>query len=289
MTVVRWFVRRRGFAVGLSSCGASCGILIVPIIVTLALEKFGWRHCLFGCGAVLLLVTLGAAQFMVGDPAHRGLQPDGDDDPRSGSLLPRRGAAAMSSATFTAARSSRAFWVFVLGYALALLTMTVPFVHIVGFAQDIHVDEVAAAMSISVIGLFSLAGGFGLGSVSDRIGVRAAFALGLLAQLVAYSVLLGADGVGDLYFGAAAFGIYYGSFSALFPALVTMTFGPAHASTIAGVIVGFGGILGAWGPTFAGYLRDVDGDYGRAFSYGLIIAAITIAWFALLRRPREIS
>ena len=108
---------------------------------------------------------------------------------------------------------------------------------------------------------------------------------GIVALAGGYCALLAADGVVLLYCGAAAVGVFYGSFVALFPALVAELFGLLHAGTIGGFIVGFGGLLGAWGPAITGYLRDVDGDYGRGFALCLAAALATFAAFAVLRRP----
>jgi len=286
MTVVRWFLRRRGLAVGVSSCGASCGILVVPVLVMLAIESLDWRTAMFGCGAALLVVTIIAARFMTGSPAHMGLVPDGGGAPDPAFAVPCPVPTGDPDWTFRRARTTPVFWLFVVGFALALLTMTVPFVHIAGFARDLELADVEAAAAVSTVGLFALIGGLGLGGLSDRIGPKAALMIGLAAQLVAYAVLHYAADRTLLFAGAAAFGIFYGSFVAMFPALVADLFGPAHAGTIAGVIVGGGGILGAWGPAAVGYLRDLDGDYHRGFSYCFLTAVATLGWFALLRRPR---
>ena len=42
-TVVRWFVARRGLAVGLAMCGASAGTFVMPLVAQLLVASVGWR------------------------------------------------------------------------------------------------------------------------------------------------------------------------------------------------------------------------------------------------------
>jgi MFS family permease len=292
MTVVRWFRRKRGLAAGLASSGSSCGILTMPLVVFALISITDWRTAMLWCGAGLCLLTIIAASFFVTDPAAVGLTVDGDahdSDAGARSRLP--GAVAVPPGapgwTLAAARGSVSLWLFVLGFAVALLTMTVPFVHLPGFAADLGLPELTGAGSVSMIGLFALLGGVSLGALADRIGHRRAMLVGLGAQVVAYAALYFADGIGLLMGGAAMFGVFYGSFVALFPALVADLYGLHHAGAIGGFIVGGGGLLGAWGPAAAGYLRDADGDFRRVFMFCVVTAVVALGLFVTLPRPRR--
>ena len=292
MTVVRWFRRRRGLAAGLASSGSSCGILTMPIVVYALISFTDWRTAMLWCGAGLCLLTVIAASFFVTDPAAVGLTVDGDpaDDDAAAPPDGSSGAAVIGGVpgwTLAAARGTASLWLFVLAFAVALITMTIPFVHVPGFAGDLGLSELTGAGSVSMIGLFALLGGVSLGALADRIGHRRAMLIGLGAQIIAYVALYCADGVGLLLFGAALFGIFYGSFVALFPALVADLFGLGHAGTIGGFIVAGGGLLGAWGPAAAGYLRDADGDFRRVFVLCAVTAVVALILVASLPRPRR--
>jgi MFS family permease len=292
MTVVRWFRRRRGLAAGLASSGSSCGILIMPIVVFALISFTDWRTAMLCCGAGLCLLTVIAASFFVAEPAAIGLTVDGDDarGDTSTQAMPAPDPAVTAGATnwtLADARGSASLWLFVIAFAVALLTMTVPFVHLPGFVHDMGLSDLTGASSVSAIGLFALLGGVSLGAVADRIGHRQAMMVGLCAQIIAYAALWFADGIGLLLFGAALFGIFYGSFVALFPALVADLYGLGHAGAIGGFIVGGGGLLGAWGPAAAGYVRDADGDYRRVFALSAATAVAALVLFATLPRPRR--
>jgi len=289
MAVVRWFRRKRGLAVGIASSGASCGILIMPLLVYTIIERSDWRTAMFACGAGLLVLTLLAASFFVKEPAHLGLQVDGLAAPEPGDTAdadvePEH---LDYSWTLPEARRTLSFWLFVASFAVALITMTVPFVHLPVFASDLKLSSVDGATSVSVIGLFALIGGVSLGALADRIGHRLALVIGLTAQIAAYVAFYFASGMAMLVLGAAFFGTFYGSFVALFPALVAELFGLRHAGTIGGFIVGGGGLLGAWGPAAAGYFRDTGGDYRLAFALSAGVAIAALLMFATLPRPRQ--
>lgn len=288
MTVVRWFQRQRGLALGIASCGASCGILAVPMLSSYMIEHWGWRTGLLILGAAMFVLINIVARFMVRGPEPMGLRPDGAepeasrDDQRS---MPEPDA----SWTLAEARRTLSFWVFLLAFAVVLLTVTVPFVHIPLFARDIGLSAKGGAMAVSVTGLFALAGGMTLGALSDRLGPKPAMVLALSVQAMAFLIFIAAESPTSLYAGAAAFGFFYGGVATLFPALVGDLFGPVHAGAIGGFIFGGAGILGAWGPALAGYLRDVDGDYGQAFTLCAIAAICALLLFLFLPRPRPIN
>ena len=285
MTVVRWFHIRRGLALGIASCGASCGILVVPLLASFIIDQADWRVGLFTLGAALFIAINVVARFMVRGPELLGLQPDGAaTPPSSGFAYVGSAGDDLAAWTLSEARATITFWMLLLAFTIALLTVTVPFVHVPLFARDIGLSAMGGAAAISVIGLFALIGSIALGALSDRIGRKAAMALALCVQIAAFLIFLEADDSIMLYVGAAAFGFFYGGIASLFPALVGDLFGRTHAGAIGGFIFGGAGVLGAWGPAVAGYLRDVDGDYRLAFSLCALAATCALLLFLFLPR-----
>ena len=289
MTVMRWFHHQRGLALGLASCGASCGILAVPLVVSFVITHSDWRigFIVLGAGAFVLINV--AARFMVGAPEQLGLLPDGAATRASGEVTANPSSDPPRSVDWTLgeARTSWSFWLLLMGFTVAFLTITVPFVHLAAFAIDLGLSRTQGALSVSIIGLFALMGSISLGALSDRIGRKAALALALLSQLAAYLLFITARDAAALSAGAAAFGFFYGGIASLFPALVGDLFGRAHAGAIGGFIFGGAGLLGGWGPAIAGYLRDVNGDYRLAFTLCAMAAVAALALFVLLPKPRQ--
>ena len=288
MTVVRWFHSKRGLALGVASCGASCGILVVPMLASFIIEHADWRVGLLTLGEGLFFVINIVARFMVRGPELMGLLPDGATAaPSSGVPHAVSRADDLAGWSLSEARATITLWMFLLAFAVVLLTVTVPFVHVPVFARDIGLSAMGGAIAVSVTGLFALVGSIALGALSDRIGRKPAMVLALCVQVAAFLVFLVAENATLLYVGAAAFGFFYGGIASLFPALVGDLFGRAHAGAIGGFIFGGAGILGAWGPAVAGYLRDVDGDYQLAFTLCVLTASCALLLFLFLPRPRQ--
>ena len=290
MTVIRWFHGKRGLALGIASCGASCGILIMPILASSLISHAGWRVGLLTLGAGMFVLINVVARFMVRNPEMMGLLPDGAvASPSTGGChtAPAPAPDLADGWTLREARGTLSLWLFLLAFAIVLLTVTVPFVHIPVFARDIGLSPMGGAMAVSVTGLFALIGSISLGVLSDRIGRKPAMVLALSVQVAAFLIFLAANNITLLYIGAAAFGFFYGGVASLFPALVGDLFGRGHAGAIGGFIFGGAGILGAWGPAVAGYLRDVNGDYRLAFILCAVTAAGALLLFLILPRPRQ--
>ena len=288
MTVVRWFNRQRGLALGIVSCGASCGILVVPTLSSYMITLTNWRVSLLTLGASMFVLIIIAARFMVRDPELLGLQTDGKETLTTDENLGLSEVLNEATGwTLTEARSTLSFWLFLLTFAVILLTTTIPFVHVPVFARDIGLSAIGGSVAVSISGLFALIGSISLGTLSDRIGPKQAVLLSLCVQVVAFLIFLVAKDMVTLYLGAAAFGFFYGGIASLFPALVGDLFGRAHAGAIGGFIFGGAGIIGAWGPAVAGYLRDVDGDYRRAFILCALTIACSLVLFLVLPRPKR--
>ena len=76
-TVVRWFIEKRGLAIGLTSSGASFGTFIFPPLAAALIGAYGWRHAYVLLGAAAVALISLCAAFTVRDPEHVGLLPDG--------------------------------------------------------------------------------------------------------------------------------------------------------------------------------------------------------------------
>jgi MFS family permease len=178
---------------------------------------------------------------------------------------------------------------FVLAFAISMVTITVPFVHIGGFARDIGLSDIDGAVAVSIVGLFALVGSMLLGALSDRVGSKAALALALGSQVIGFILFWIAESAAFLNAGAVAFGFFYGGVATLFPSRVGDLFGSTHAGAIGGFIFAAGGLLGAWGPALTGYLRDVHGDFRLAFLLCVFSACLAFVLFMLLPRSTASS
>ena len=252
--VQRWFARRRGFASGLAVSGIGVGTLVLPPLASLLIAALGWRQAYLVLGGLALLGA-GMALMIENDPRARGLGPDGDP-PQSAVQSMRPTGASVSEAI-----TSR---LFVSLYAACLICsfgLFVPFVHLVPYAMDHGVAPSSAALLLGVIGAGSTAGRFFLGGLADRIGRRRALLAMFVGMALALAVWAVATDLWPLAAFAFAYGVFYGGWVAILPAVVMDYFGGRNVSALIGILytsVAFGTLIG---PSAAGFAFDLSHSY----------------------------
>jgi OFA family oxalate/formate antiporter-like MFS transporter len=270
--VQRWFVRRRGLASGLAVSGIGVGTLVMPPLASFFIDALGWREAYLVLGGLAAVVGVGMALLIENDPRDRGLSPDGEL-PCSEAQSVRPAGTPLGEAI----RSRR----FVGLYAACLICsfgLFVPFVHLVPYALDHGVPQSSAVLLLGVIGIGSTAGRFLLGGLADRMGRRHALLAMFVGMALALAIWAFSTSLWPLAVFALAYGVFYGGFVALLPALVMDYFGGRNVSGIIGVLftsVAFGTLIG---PSTAGFVFDVSRSYTLPIVAGvcgnLIAAAI---------------
>jgi len=280
--VQRWFVRRRGFASGIAVSGIGVGTLVMPPLASLLIDSLGWRGAYLALGALAAVVGGGLALLIENDPRNRGLGPDGDPPPSGAQPARPEG-----NSVRDAIRSSR----FIRLYAACLICsfgVFVPFVHLVPYAQDHGVAPASAVLLLGVIGIGSTAGRFFLGGLADRIGRQLSLLLMFTGMALALAVWVIATNLWSLAAFAFVYGVFYGGWVAVLPAVVMDYFGGRNVSGIIGILytsVAFGTLIG---PSAAGFAFDLGHSYTvpiLASAGANIVAAIIIASTSKMAAP----
>ena len=279
-TVVKWFARRRGLAVGIASTGASLGTFALPPLAHRVVTAIGWRraYLVFGLGVFVALAL--AAAVMRRDPRSMGLWPDGEDAPTSAS-----GASIAAAWTLGDAMHTRAFWLIAAAFTATWLAVFIPLVHLVPFARDLGYDARTGAWLVSALGAGAVGGRLVMGAVSDRTGRRPAIGAAMLLQSAAFVAFANVRGLHPLLATAVAFGFSYGTISALFAAIVGDLFGAEQAGSLVGLLFAVAGTLAAWGPLVAGLVYDTTGSYGLIFQLAAAANVLAAILLALARGP----
>lgn len=273
--VQRWFTRRRGFASGLAVSGIGVGTLVMPPLAALLVRMLGWRETWLVLGLFSALAGGAAALLIENDPARRGLAPDGDPPPRVVS------AGQPAGLSLREAAATRRFALLYAACLIASFGAFVPFVHLVPYAVGHGIRPAVAAALLGAIGVGSTAGRFALGGLADRMGRRTSlFAMyaGMAASLAVWAV---SGNVWSLAGFAILYGVFYGGWVAVLPAVVMDEFGGRQVAGIIGVLytsVALGTLVG---PSAAGFVFDATGSYLPAILAGaganLLAALITLA------------
>ena len=270
--VQRWFVRRRGFASGLAVAGIGLGTLVMPPLASLLIGALGWRGAYLVLGVVALLLGGGMALLIENDPRGRGLNPDGDE--QAGQTVQAGGASVRD-----AIRSGR----FIGLYAACLICsfgVFVPFAHLVPFARDHGIGASMAALLLGVIGIGSTAGRFFLGTIADRMGRERSLLMMYVGMAASFSIWALSANVWSLAVFAFVYGVFYGGWVAVLPAVVMDYFGGRNVSGIIGVLYTSAAVGTLIGPSAAGFAFDLSHSYELpiiASAAANVVAAVIVA------------
>jgi MFS family permease len=279
--VQRWYVRRRGFASGIALSGIGFGTLVMPPVAAGLVAWMDWRSAWAVLGLAILIVGGAAALCIDNAPERHGALPDG-------------GVIGLGTATSTGlaaglslreAVTSRTFMLLYLSLVVIWIGASIPFVHLVPYAEDIGLSHGTAVTIFGLVGIGSIAGRFLLGRAADRIGLRlllsAVFGGIALMQLW----WLASTSAWQLATFAFIFGICYGGFVALYPAITVDYFGGRHAGGIIGVLY-TGGAAGSFlGPKLAGDAFDRFGSYSIPIAIGAACALLAVLFIFAAPEP----
>ncbi|WP_446904390.1 MFS transporter [Burkholderia sp. YIM B11467] len=284
--VQRWFVRRRGFASGLAVAGIGVGTLVMPPLASALIAHVGWRGAYFTLAVIAVVVGAGMSLLIENDPRGRGLLPDGDVAGDGGRNAGAAAAAATvhAGATVREAVTSRPFASLYAACLVCSFGVFVPFVHLVPYALDHGVAPSTAVLLLGAIGVGSTAGRFFLGGLADRFGRRASLLAMFAGMAVALVAWAGAGTVATLAAFALVFGVFYGGWVAVLPAVVMDYFGGRNVSAIIGILytsVAFGTLIG---PAAAGFIYDAGGGYLVPILASAVANAIAFAIVATTGR-----
>lgn len=262
--VTHWFTTKRGLALGLASSGAGLGTLISAPLTNALIHSYGWRDSfvILGVGSFCILLTV--SQVVKNYPSQSS-GGNGSSVDRASGRRRKPSPDSPQGMTFKQALRTRELLLIIVGSAAAQMASRVVVVHIAPHATDLGVSSLAAAMSLSIIGFGSILGRIVMGFIQDRIGARNAMIGCLVVMGVSLLALPLVESDGAFFLFAVLFGFAFGGDVPQVPALTVHCFGVASMGLIYGLISSTVNVGSAFGPSLAGCLFDVTGNYTAAF------------------------
>jgi len=274
--IARWFTRRRGVAMGMSIvCFGLPGVIVVPLSAPF-IAAYGWRALALALGA---LSWLGSIPFIVGV-----LRDSPQDQAQSGN---GGGRLTLSGITAGDALRMAPFWIIGTCYLLAQFGSVAVQMHAIPFLTDRGLSRELASNIWGFLAFAGIIGKMGLGYAADRVPARAVLLASILLQVVALTTALAWPGLPAAWVFALLFGLGMGGQFASRPLLVAEYFGLRAFGTITGAVWLFTLPGIAAGQPVAGFLYDLTGSYGLAYS--LFIGAFLLAMIVLLPLRRSAS
>jgi len=279
--VNRWFVARRGLAMGILTASTATGQLIFLPLLASVIQQHGWRFgILIAASAGALMIPIVFA-LLREQPADLGIPAYGGTAgaaPIAATANPAR----IAIDALADGLRSRDFWLLTLTFVICgASTNGLVGTHLIPAAHDHGIPEVRAAGLLAIMGLFDLAGTTASGWLSDRWDSRRLLAwyYGLRGlSLLFLPFALGAPGT-----ALWVFAVFYGlDWIATVPPtvkLATDAFGSARAPVMFGWIAAGHQVGAALTALTAGWVRTTLGDYQVAFwsSGGLCLVAALLA------------
>ncbi len=283
--VPKWFVQKRGRALGISTMGVGLGALVFPTAVSGLIDVAGWRDAWMWFGIAVGGIACVLALFLRTRPEDMGLQPDGGTA-RAGSASSGEPFVDERSLTRREALRTPAFWLLLAAFSLVGLGIT-------GFQSNWHPFLVEtgftpgqAAAGIAVYGLMSGIVRPGWGLLGEQFPTRYLMSGVSIATAVLIAVFLNVRGMGVLLPVMFMAGVIMGGYLILRALLTANYFGRAYLGAVNSLFRPIVMGTGAAGPLLFGALYDLEGGYALAF------LAAALAWgsagvIVLLAKPPQ--
>ena len=280
-TVIRWFNKKRGLAIGISSSGLSVGPIAMAPFASFLIANLDWRWAYRVLALIAWVVVLPASLLLKKDPQGIGLEPDGittsgsDDKPKDMALP--------GGLSFFQAFRTRSFWLYIFTWLLIASALFFVATHVVRHGEDIGFTSLEAASIISFLGFTAIFGRLIMGVVADRLGRKPTAVVCALLQVGALIWLVYARELWMLYLFGAAFGFANGGLISAITAQLGDIFGLRKIGTILGMLDIGWGIGAALGAAAGGYIFDATLSYQRAFLVEIAASLVVAVLISLLR------
>ena len=274
--VSRWFVKRRGLALGISAFGvASAGVVLPPLVVVMV-RQLGWRETWWIFAALLIVVITPAVIFGMRDrPGPRdslsyvGLAPDD--------------AAGGAQVSFRDIIRRRNFWLVGLAFICAFCAYQGVVINLVPIVVSRGLTLATAGLVISAVSVADLVGKLGLGALADRFGNRIPLAGLCLLGAVAALVMAFSHAAAALIAGLLAMG-FVGAIWTLLASATAAEFGQRGFGRAFGLISTFTP-FGSIAPPVLAWTQERTGAYASGL-VGLAVVALVGAGLALAMKAQ---
>ena len=295
--VSRWFIRKRGRAIGLMYLAGAVGGIVFIQIASLAMSQSGVAAAWIAMGiAVLAVSVIPSALLIVDRPEEIGLVPDGrlesrPDTPAKSAVLEARGTPDDYDMevdwTPRDAIRTPALWVMVGVTGSLFMIQAGVSVHVGAFYQDRGMSLTIAATAITINGVVSAVGSLVWGAVIDRTPVRWGMAFLMALSAVSTALLLSVDTMVAAFTVSAVIGFVAAGGNVIPPVAYASYFGRRSIGSIRGIGETGVQIGQTVGPLLSGMAFDLNGSYVIAFVTFAFLAALGSIVVGLSRPPQR--
>ena len=272
LIVSRWFVQKRGTALGLTLVGTSLGGIVFPRLGAMLLKDHTWREAMLMAAVIPLIALLVMALVTRDSPADMGLRALGA--PLGGGASP-----SLTGMEYKDAIRTRTFWILTFCAMTTFYCILAAQAHMVLHLKGMGWPLEKAASGVGILFTMGLVGKFGIGYLADKMERRVVF-LSNIAIMLLGALLLASMKEFLLWPFILIFGLGWGGLYTMLQLTCMDSFGTRAGGKILGTITvldAIGGGLGIW---ITGVLFDRSKSYESAFI--LIATLVFLAFLAAL-------
>lgn len=177
----RWFDKRLGLALAITSTGVAVGVGAVSYVITNTIELSGWRDAFLVVGIGTLVIGLANLLFLLRD--NTGPMPEAE----------RRDAIVqldVRSDSLAGALRTREFWLYALSFSLVIFALVGCNFHLPALLSDRGAAPTLIASIVAIGSAGSLFGRLFTGLLLDRFPARNVLGVFLLGQAIGFLLLL---------------------------------------------------------------------------------------------------
>jgi MFS transporter, OFA family, oxalate/formate antiporter len=291
-TVSKWFIHRKGLAMGIVVSGLGLGTLIFSPLSELLVESYGWRNAALILGAIIWIVFLSVALIIRRSPEEMGLKPltlPGKECIEETSRPGRRAThfqdRTTHSLSLAEALKTKTMWRLFTIHGLWMVGVAISMAHLIPYVTDLGVKATTAATMLGTLGAMSIVGRLSLGVLTEHWGTRRSLVTMITLQACAMLWLMISNSPWMFWSFVLFFGFSYGGVASVWPLATAELFGLRSMGSIFGIIL-LGATIGASaGAPLAGLVFDKSGRYGAAFLGGALSMGTGVVLALRIKQP----
>jgi len=273
-------IKHQGKAIGLMSSGTAYGVFVNGLAVPILLPGYGWR-------AVWVFAAILACTFFVWGWARLSKHEDSRNTNNPDSSVTPIEQSNERISIGQLFRQPSILMILVMMFLNGIACMPAQNYLMSYLRDDLGYDLAIAGRAWSAIGLFGMAGGFVMGALADKIGVKKSLTLTYLLLSVATALFLHHGSAYEVYLGAAIFGLAFNAIFGLVPAYVSLNFPKSSATLIFGLATVLLGVGSMTGNFYGGVIHDAFNSFSAVFLISTITALLLACLSFSLDRVKD--
>lgn len=252
-TIQRWFIKRQGFMLAFVTTGVGVGGILFSPLINYLIYRFGWRSAFLIIGFLYL--------FMIGVPGM--VMKHSPEDVGKKAIGYGSQTKVQSALDFTTRQVIFKFSFLLICFlgTLGSLCFYILTVHTVPYAIDTGICPASAALTVGMIGGFTIPGRAIMGYLSEKLGWRWGMMIAFLASSFSMIWLLKLKEIWMLYLFVAFYGIAHGLRMVAQVGIINTFFGKRSLAELIGISTGVAAGASAFGPFISGRIYDIYGSY----------------------------